>query len=61
MKRALFVPAVAAMLLGIAYSWIGIFIAAQTNLPVSFFIATLSFGIYALVRLGEPLLQQHYA
>jgi len=46
-----------AMLLGIAYSWIGIFIAAQTNLPVSFFIATLSFGTYVVVRLVEPLLQ----
>jgi zinc/manganese transport system permease protein len=39
-----------AMALGVLYSWTGIFIAAQTNLPVSFFIATLSFGIYLLVR-----------
>ena len=46
-----------AIVLGIAYNWIGIFIAAQTNLPVSFFIATLSFGTYVLVRLIEPLLQ----
>jgi zinc/manganese transport system permease protein len=52
-----------AILLGISYSWVGIFIAAQTNLPVSFFIATLSFGTYILVRLSEPLLQgvqKHY-
>lgn len=46
-----------AMLLGIMYSWVGIFIAAQTNLPVSFFIATFSFGTYVLVRLIESLLQ----
>jgi len=46
------------MILGIAYSWIGIFIAAQTNLPVSFFIATLSFGTYFIVRLAESLSQQ---
>src|SRR5581483_3574783 len=39
-----------AICLGIAYSWIGIFISAQTNLPVSFFIASLSFGAYLVVR-----------
>jgi len=53
-----------AMSLGIAYSWIGIFIAAQTNLPVSFFIATLSFGMYFAIRLGESMKhhsQKHYA
>jgi zinc/manganese transport system permease protein len=44
-----------AMILGVTYSWVGIFIAAQTNLPVSFFIATFSFGSYLLVRLKEPL------
>ncbi len=44
-----------AMLLGITYSWLSIFIAAQTNLPVSFFIATLSFSTYLLVRLIEPI------
>ncbi len=45
------------IVLGITYSWLGIFIAAQTNLPVSFFIATLSFGTYVIVRLVEPFLQ----
>ncbi len=50
-----------AMILGIMYSWIGIFVAALTNLPVSFFIASLSFGAYLIVRLSEPLLQKHYA
>ena len=47
-----------AMALGIANSWNGIFIAAQTNLPVSFFIATLSFGTYFIVRFAEALSQQ---
>ncbi len=43
-----------AIVLGLLYSWIGIFLAATTNLPVSFFIATLSFGIYLPVRLFVP-------
>ncbi|HVZ58322.1 MAG TPA: iron chelate uptake ABC transporter family permease subunit, partial [Patescibacteria group bacterium] len=53
-----------AMLLGVVYSWIGIFVAAQTNLPVSFFIASLSFGTYVAVRLLGPMVQggkKHYA
>jgi len=52
-----------AILLGILYCWIGIFVAAQTNLPVSFFIASFSFGGYILVRILEPVLQggDHYA
>lgn len=40
-----------AIILGLLYSWVGIFLAAITNLPVSFYIATLSFGIYLPVRL----------
>lgn len=40
-----------AMLLGLVYSWTGIFLAALTNLPVSFFIATLAFVVYLPVRL----------
>jgi zinc/manganese transport system permease protein len=40
-----------AIVLGLLYSWIGIFLAASTNLPVSFFIATLSFIVYLPVRL----------
>lgn len=40
-----------AIILGLVYSWISIFLAASTNLPVSFFIATLSFGVYIPVRL----------
>jgi zinc/manganese transport system permease protein len=40
-----------AILLGLLYSWVGIYLAAITNLPVSFFIATLSFAVYLPVRL----------
>jgi zinc/manganese transport system permease protein len=40
-----------AIFLGLIYSWLGIFLAALTNLPVSFFIATLAFAVYLPVRL----------
>ncbi len=40
-----------AIILGLLYSWSSIFLAAITNLPVSFYIATLSFGLYLPVRL----------
>lgn len=45
---------VLAMLLGLAYTWSGILLAAYLNLPVSFCIATLSFGMYLPVRLLSP-------
>jgi zinc/manganese transport system permease protein len=45
-----------AMALGLCYTWVGIFLAATgNNLPVSFYIATLSFGVYLPVRLLSPL------
>ena len=44
-----------AMILGLLYTWVGILAAAYTNLPVSFCIATLSFGVYLPVRLLSPL------
>ena len=40
-----------AMLLGVAYTWLGIFFAANGTWPVSFYIAALSFGVYLPVRL----------
>ena len=43
-----------AIVLGLLYMWIGIFVAAYTNLPVSFCIATLSFAVYLPVRLLSP-------
>lgn len=44
-----------AVVLGLLYSWTGIFLAATTNLPVSFYIATLSFGVYLPIRLFVPV------
>lgn len=46
---------VLAILLGILYTWVGIILAVYSNLPVSFWIATLSFSIYLPVRLLSPL------
>jgi zinc/manganese transport system permease protein len=44
-----------AIILGVAYTWLGIFFAANSNWPVSFYIATLSFGVYLPVRLLSPV------
>ncbi|GHO46804.1 metal ABC transporter permease [Ktedonospora formicarum] len=41
--------------LSIAYTWLAIFLAANTLLPVSFFITALAFVIYLPVRLLSPL------
>ena len=43
-----------AILLGITYTWLGIFFAAIGTWPVSFYIAALSFGVYLPVRLLSP-------
>ena len=40
-----------AVTLGLAYTWLGILLAANSPWPASFFIATLSFGVYLPVRL----------
>jgi zinc/manganese transport system permease protein len=39
------------VLLSLLYTWAGVFLAATSAWPVSFFITTLSFGIYVIVRL----------
>lgn len=44
-----------AMLLGIGYTWLGIFFAANSTWPVSFYIATISFIVYLPIRLLSPL------
>ena len=47
-----------AMVLGVVYVWLGIFLAinvADATWPPSFFISTLSFGVYLPVRLLSPL------
>ena len=43
------------LLLGICYTWLGIFFAANGKWPVSFYIATISFGVYLPIRLLSPL------
>ncbi len=44
-----------AIILGIAYTWSGIFFAANGTWPVSFYIATISFAVYLPIRLLSPL------
>ena len=44
-----------AVCLGLAYTWLGIFLAANGTWPVSFYIAAISFGVYLPVRLLSPL------
>src|SRR5260370_4378062 len=46
---------VLAITLGVSYTWLGIFFAANGTWPVSFYIAALSFGVYLPVRLLSPL------
>lgn len=48
-----------AVILGVAYTFLGIYLAAENGIwPVSFFIATISFGVYLPVRLLSPLWQK---
>jgi len=46
---------VLAVILGLCYTWLGIYLAANGTWPVSFYIAALSFGVYLPVRLLSPL------
>ena len=39
------------IILGLIYTWLGIFLAANSSWPVSFYITTLAFGVYLPVRL----------
>ncbi len=50
--------AAAALSIGLAivYTWSGIFLAAVSKWPVSFYIASISFAAYLLVRLSEPVI-----
>ncbi len=43
-----------AILLALAYAWLGILLAVNSVWPVSFFVAALSFGVYLPVRLLAP-------
>lgn len=50
-----------AIVLGVSYTCLGIYLAAENGAwPVSFFIATISFGIYLPVRLLSPLWIGHH-
>lgn len=40
-----------AIILSVCYTWLGIILAINTNLPVTFFISALSFGLYIPIRL----------
>lgn len=45
-----------AIALGVSYTWLGIYLAAENGVwPVSFYIAAISFGVYLPVRLLSPL------
>ena len=50
-----------AIILGICYTWLGIFFAINWPLPVSFYIASISFGIYLPIRILSPLWIGRYA
>ena len=50
-----------AIMLGICYTWLGIFFAANGTWPVSFYIATISFVVYLPIRLLSPLWIGHRA
>jgi zinc/manganese transport system permease protein len=50
-----------AVALGLAYTWTGIFLAANSAWPVSFYIAVLSFGVYMPVRLLTGLEREREA
>lgn len=50
-----------AVLLGVCYTLLGIYLAAENGVwPVSFFIATISFGVYLPVRLFSPIWMRRY-
>jgi zinc/manganese transport system permease protein len=44
-----------AVILGVAYTWTGIFVAALSHMPVSFCLAAISFGVYLPVRVLAPV------
>jgi zinc/manganese transport system permease protein len=46
------------IILGLCYTWLGIFLAAISSWPVSFYIAAISFCVYLPVRLLSPAWDQ---
>jgi zinc/manganese transport system permease protein len=43
------------MLLALGFTWLGLSIAFYAPYPVSFFITSLAFGTYLVVRVAEPV------
>src|SRR5579859_838970 len=59
LARRPFNALILSVLLGLSYTWLGIFLAAyQGTWPVSFFIAAIAFTVYLPVRLLSPLWQK---
>jgi len=55
LARSPFWAIVVAIVLGVSYTCLGIYLAAENGVwPVSFYIATISFGVYLPVRLLSP-------
>src|SRR5229473_5886677 len=50
-----FVAIVSGVVLALAFTWLGLTIAFYSPHPVSFFITSLAFGTYVVVRLAVPL------
>jgi zinc/manganese transport system permease protein len=50
-----FVAILTGVLLALAFTWVGLTISYYSPHPVSFFITSLAFATYLVVRLGEPL------
>src|SRR4029077_19420798 len=44
-----------AIMLALAFTWLGLSIAYYSPHPVSFFITSLAFGTYVVVRIAEPV------
>ncbi len=56
LARSPFWAIIIAIALGVGYTCLGIYLAAENGVwPVSFYIATISFGVYLPVRLLSPL------
>jgi zinc/manganese transport system permease protein len=53
-----FLAILTGMLLALAFTWAGLTISYYSPHPVSFFITSIAFATYVVVRLGEPLLQR---
>jgi len=50
-----FAAIVTGVLLALAFTWAGLSIASYSPHPVSFFITSLAFGTYVVIRLAEPI------